>query len=302
MSAAAASFDGLTKAFGDDVLAVDDLTFEVGRGQVFGLLGPNGAGKTTALRMLLGLIRPTAGSSHLLGERVRPSVPVLSRVGALVESPAFVPHLSGMDNLRLYWQAGRNADDDMHLEPALEVAGLGNAINRKVRTYSQGMRQRLGLAQSLLGHPDLIVLDEPTNGMDPHQMREVRRLIRRLSDDGTTVLLSSHLLAEVEQVCTHAAVMNRGRLVTAGTVAALTGPSNTVLLDVDDRARARSLLAETAGVAAVDEQEDGLAVRLDGIRSSDVVARLVHGGVAVEQAVARRHLEDAFLELLGDDS
>jgi ABC-2 type transport system ATP-binding protein len=299
--APAVVIDGLTKSFSDEVLAVDDVHFTVGRGQVFGLLGPNGAGKTTALRMLLGLIRPSAGSASILGERVRPSAPVLARVGALVESPAFVPHLSGLANLHLYWAAGPNPHDDMHLDAALKVAGLGDAVRRKVRTYSQGMRQRLGLAQALLGRPVLVILDEPTNGMDPQQMREVRRLMTRLADDGTTVLLSSHLLAEVEQVCTHAAVMNRGRLVTTGTVAALTGPSNSVLLEVDDRGLARSILGVTTGVVDVGEQDDGLVVRLQGIRSSDVVARLVHGGVAVEQAMARRHLEDAFIELLAED-
>ena len=298
MSDAAVLVEGLTKAYGDEVLAVDDLTLRVERGAVFGLLGPNGAGKTTTLRMLLGLVRPSAGRAYLLGEPVRPGASVLERVGALVESPGFVPHLSGLANLQLYWESGRHPLSDARLEEALAVAQLGTAIHRKVRTYSHGMRQRLGLAQALLGQPRLVVLDEPTNGLDPAQMREIRELVRRLADDGTTVFLSSHLLAEVEQVCTSAAVMVRGRLVATGTVDELTGSTGTVYLEVGDRARARTVLSELAAVRSVDDEHDGLLVRLDGVPASALVARLVAADVAVEQVVTRRHLEEVYLDLV----
>jgi ABC-2 type transport system ATP-binding protein len=216
---------GLSKRFGSDVLAVDDLTFQVYPGQVCGLLGPNGAGKTTSLRVLLGLVYPTAGEARLLGEPVRPGTPLLRRVGALIEAAAFVPHLSGMTNLKLWWESGGERIADADMEGALAIAGLGDAINRKVKTYSQGMRQRLGLARVLLGRPEVLVLDEPTNGLDPGEMREVRQLVRRVAEAGATVLFSSHILAEVEQICTHAVVMDKGHLVASGSVSELVGGS-----------------------------------------------------------------------------
>ncbi len=165
---------GLTKRFSPEVLAVDNLDLTVESGQVCGLLGPNGAGKTTVLRMLLGLIHPTSGTAEIFGQRMRSSHPVLRRIGALVEGPAFVPHLSGMKNLEFYWRAGGQDLRESNIEEALEIAGLGSAINRKVKTYSKGMGQRLAIAQALLNKPDLLVLDEPTVGLDPEEMREIR--------------------------------------------------------------------------------------------------------------------------------
>jgi ABC-2 type transport system ATP-binding protein len=229
---------GLTKRYGR-VQAVADLDFEVMRGQVCGLLGPNGAGKTTALRMIVGLIRPTAGESRLFDRPVRPGVPELAHVGTMIEQAAFVPHLSGTRNLRLWWEAGGTAWSEADLEGALAVAGLGDAIERRVKTYSQGMRQRLGLARVLLGRPQLLLLDEPTNGLDPQEMRAVRELLRRLSDAGVTVLISSHLLSEIEQVCSHVVVMDKGQLVTAGTVKELLATSTTAYLEVGDAEAAR---------------------------------------------------------------
>ena len=207
---------GLSKQYGEGVLAVDDLSFEVERGQVCGLLGPNGAGKTTCLRMLLGLIKPTRGETYLFGEMVAPGTESLRRVGALIETAAFVPHLSGMKNLELWWKAGGARLADADFDEALAIADLGDAVKRKVKTYSQGMKQRLGLARVLLGRPEVLVLDEPTNGLDPGEMREVRLLVHRLADAGATVLFSSHVLAEVEQICSHAVVMDRGHLVAVG--------------------------------------------------------------------------------------
>ncbi len=292
---------GLTKRFGRGVVAVDRLDFAVDAGTVCGLLGPNGAGKTTTLRILLGLVHPSAGEARLFGERVRPGMPVLTRVGSMIEEAAFAPYLTGLANLRLYWQAGGDAWEDADVDSALAVAGLGDAVGRRVKTYSHGMRQRLGLARMLLGRPDVLVLDEPTNGLDPQEIREFRRLIRRLADSGATVLLSSHLLAEVEQVCSHAVVMDRGRLVAAGSVRELVRGARSVYIEVDDGDAAARVLGEMTGVRAVTADPPGLTLELDGTPRSEVVAALVHAGVGVETVMARNRLEDAFLGLVAED-
>ncbi|GAA3067104.1 ABC transporter ATP-binding protein [Streptosporangium carneum] len=213
--------DGLTKAYGNGELAVDGLSFTVEHGQVLGLLGPNGAGKTTTMRMMMGLIHPDAGEIRIFGHRVSPGAPVLSRLGSFVEGPGFLPHLTGRANLELYWKATGRPRQDAHFTEALEIAGLGGALDRAVRTYSQGMRQRLAIAQAMLGLPDLLVLDEPANGLDPPQIREMREVLIEYASRGRTVIVSSHLLAEVEQTCDHVVVMHRGRLVTAGPVSDL---------------------------------------------------------------------------------
>jgi ABC-2 type transport system ATP-binding protein len=223
---------GLTKAYANGHLAVDDLTLRVEKGQVLGLLGPNGAGKTTTLRMLMGLIHPDRGEIRIFGHRVTPGAPVLSRLGSFVEGPGFLPHLSGRDNLDLYWRATGRPSEESHVEEALRIADLGDALDRPVRTYSQGMRQRLAIAQAMLGLPDLLVLDEPTNGLDPPQIREMRAVLDHYAagdgepgGTGRTVIVSSHLLAEVEQTCTHVVVMAQGRRVAAGPVAEIIGTS-----------------------------------------------------------------------------
>ncbi|MBG0830726.1 alpha/beta fold hydrolase [Planomonospora sp. ID67723] len=213
--------EGVTKAYRNGELAVNDLSFTVEQGQVLGLLGPNGAGKTTTMRMMMGLIHPDAGEIRIFGHRVVPGAPVLSRLGSFVEGAGFLPHLSGRANLELYWKATGRPAGDARFEEALEIAGLGAALERAVRTYSQGMRQRLAIAQAMLGLPDLLVLDEPTNGLDPPQIREMREVLIRYAERGRTVIVSSHLLAEVEQTCSHVVVMHRGRLVTAGPVSEL---------------------------------------------------------------------------------
>jgi len=293
---------GLSKRFRGGVLAVDDLSFQVQPGQVCGLLGPNGAGKTTCLRVLLGLVYPTSGEARLLGEPVRPGTPVLRRVGALIESAAFVPHLSGMLNLKLWWESGGQRLADADLDGALAIAGLGDAINRKVKTYSQGMRQRLGLARVLLGRPDVLVLDEPTNGLDPGEMREVRQLVRRVAEAGATVLFSSHILAEVEQICSHAVVMDKGKLVAAGAVADLVGAAGSVYLEVDDVARAEGVLRTLPMVSRVDHEPAGLSIGMnDGGSRAALVAALVGAGVGVETVMVRRRLEDAFLGMVESD-
>ncbi|WP_240777119.1 CocE/NonD family hydrolase [Nonomuraea basaltis] len=216
---------GLTKAYRNGELAVDGLSFRVEQGQVLGLLGPNGAGKTTTMRMMMGLIRPDSGEIRIFGDRVTPGAPVLSRLGSFVEGPGFLPHLSGRDNIELYWAATGRPAADAHFDEALEIADLGKALERAVRTYSQGMRQRLAIAQAMLGLPDLLVLDEPTNGLDPPQIREMREVLKRYARDGRTVIVSSHMLAEVEQTCSHVVVMHHGRLVSAGPVSRLLTPA-----------------------------------------------------------------------------
>jgi ABC-2 type transport system ATP-binding protein len=299
MSGPVVEIVGLSKRFGAGVLAVDDLSFSVEPGQVCGLLGPNGAGKTTCLRLLLGLIRPTAGETRLFGRRVRPGTKELRRVGALIETAAFVPHLSGMQNLRMWWVEGGGRWSDANLDEALAIADLGSAIDRKVKTYSQGMRQRLGLARVLLGRPEVLVLDEPTNGLDPQEMREVRQLVHRVAEAGATVLFSSHVLAEVEQTCSHAVVMDRGKFVAGGSVESLIGTAGSVYVEVSDPVRARQVLDSLAVVVSVTAEPPGLAVEMrdHGSRAAMVKA-LVDAGVGVETVTLRRRLEDAFLGLV----
>jgi ABC-2 type transport system ATP-binding protein len=292
---------GLSKRFSETVLAVDNLDLTVEAGQVYGLLGPNGAGKTTVLRMLLGLIWPTSGSVRVFGEPMRPGHSVLRRVGAIVEGPAFVPYWSGQQNLEAFWRAGGGDWSTANSGLALEIAGLGEAIHRKVHTYSKGMQQRLAIAQALLNKPDLLVLDEPTLGLDPHEMREIRELLTTVAGEGTTVLLSSHILAEVEQVCSHAAVMAQGRLIANGTVAQLTGAATTVYLEVDDIDRAMVVIANLEGIGPIAREGPGLSVHLNGVPRKAIVVALVNASVGVETVMSRHHLEDAFLELVGED-
>ena len=291
---------GLTKEFGG-VRAVDDLTFRVGHGEVCGLLGPNGAGKTTTLRVLVGLLHPTRGSASLLGVPMTPSNPILARVGTMIEHADFVPFLSGMRNLQLHWQEAGGDFAQANVDEALAIADLGDAVHRKVKTYSQGMRQRLGIARALLGRPDVMVLDEPTNGLDPGEMREIRQLLQRLAGRGVTVLLSSHLLGEVEQVCSHVVVMERGHLVAAGTIDELTAATSSVYFEVDDVPRAQQLLAAHPGVRTVRDQDPGLVVELDDVRRAELVAALVHADIGVETVESQHRLEDEFLGLLAGD-
>jgi ABC-2 type transport system ATP-binding protein len=215
--------EGLTKRLGGGVLAVDGLDLVVRQGQILGLAGPNGAGKSVTLKILLGLVRPTSGRVELFGERVHPGARALGRVGALVDGPGFVPHLSGAENLRLAWRMTRASDPEAGIDRAIDIAGLGEAIDRPFKTYSHGMRYRLGLAQALLGAPELLLLDEPTTGLDPAHIFEIREAIANAAASGATVVFSSHLLSEVERICTHAAIMSAGRLIASGPVSELRG-------------------------------------------------------------------------------
>jgi ABC-2 type transport system ATP-binding protein len=292
--------EGLVKRIGR-VTAVDGLDLVVSRGEVMGLAGPNGSGKSVTLKVLLGLARPTAGRVRLFGEPVGPGAPVLARVGALIDGPGFVPHLSGLDNLRLAQRVVRRsrAAAEAELAEVLEVAGLGDAIRRRYATYSHGMRYRLGLAQALLGRPDLLLLDEPTTGLDPAHILEVREVIGAAARRGATVLLSSHLLAEVEHVCTHAAVVQSGRLVASGPVRELAGPAGLVQLAVDDVATAARVLRAVPEVRAVEAGDGVVRAAGDELRPLALFGALAAAGVTVRAFREGRTLEDAYLALVG---
>jgi ABC-2 type transport system ATP-binding protein len=291
--------EGLVKRIGR-VTAVDGLDLVVRRGEVMGLAGPNGAGKSVTLKVLLGLVRPTAGRVRLFGEPVRPGAPVLARVGAMVDGPGFVPHLSGLDNLRLAQRVlpRSRAAAEAELAEVLVVAGLGDAIRRRYATYSHGMRYRLGLAQALLGRPDLLLLDEPTTGLDPAHILEVREVIRAVAGRGATVLLSSHQMAEVEHVCTHAAVVQAGRLVASGPVRELAGPASLVQLAVDDAATATRVLRAVPEVRAVESGNGEVRAFGDDLRPLALFGALATAGVRVRAFREGRTLEDAYLALV----
>ena len=295
---------GLTKRFKGGQVAVDGVDLLVPRGAVYGFLGPNGSGKTTTIRMLLGLVAPTSGEHEVLGEAMPGgAAQVLPRVGALVEGPAFHPYLSGRDNLARVDAADRRADRGTAKERigvALERVGLSAAAGKRYRNYSLGMRQRLGLAAALLQPRELLVLDEPTNGLDPQGTREVRALVREVASEGMTVFVSSHLLSEVEQVCTHAGVMRAGRLVAQGTLDSLRGVA-APRLRVDTPAPGPALaVLERLGLSGV-PLEGGVSADLGAVPSEQVIDALVLGGVPVRQAsLDRPDLEELFVSLTGE--
>jgi ABC-2 type transport system ATP-binding protein len=300
----------LSKMFGKQA-AVSELALAVPRGSVFGFLGPNGSGKTTTIRMLLGLSSATTGQIHVLGEQIPDAAAnVLPRVGALVEGPAFYPFLSGRENLRRFDTANRFAASStrsVRVDAALDRVGLGHAAHKAAHAYSLGMKQRLGLANALLMPRDLLVLDEPTNGLDPQGTREVRSLIRSLASDGTTVFLSSHLLTEVEQVCTHVAVMSTGRLVAQGSLDELRSQGSArVVVHTPDVADARRVLA-SLGLVPDDAAADVVGADVVGaelpstVPAESVTAALVRADVRVRGlGVEGASLEDRFVALTGD--
>jgi ABC-type multidrug transport system ATPase subunit len=296
--------NGLTKRFRRQV-AVDRIGLEVPAGAVYGFLGPNGSGKTTTIRMLLGLIRPTAGEVSLLGSSMPAAArTVLRRVGSLVEGPAFHPYLSGRANLARLDAADRYSDprtSRSRIDSALDRVGLLAAAEKRYRAYSLGMRQRLAIANSLLMPRDLLILDEPTNGLDPQGTREVRHLITDLARDGATVLVSSHLLAEVEQICSHVGVMYEGRLVAQGPLSELRATSvQTVRVDTDRTEDAARVLTEL-GLSEITISPGYVTATLGDVAVEKIVPNLVNAAVPVLGfAVLRPSLEDVFVSLTGE--
>ncbi len=287
---------GLTKRYGRDILAVDSLDLNVFKGEVYGFLGPNGAGKTTTLRMLLGLIRPTSGKATVVGHQ--PGAPDgLKRIGAIVEMPAFYPYLSGYDNLQViadYCQVPSS-----RIGPALDQVELTPRAKQRFRAYSMGMKQRLGVAAALVKDPELLILDEPTNGLDPQGMIDMRNLIVRLGQGQRTVLVSSHLLGEVEQMCTRIGVIRKGRLIAEGTIDELRGAA-TLSVRADPMPQAEEILRRMLGTEAVTTSDGAFALKIDPARAAEVVRTLVTGGVDVSHVSAgQRSLEDVFIELTG---
>ena len=299
MSGVVIQTNALTKRYGR-VLAVDHLSLQVPHGHVFGLLGPNGAGKTTVMGMLLGLVRPTSGSFSLLGAEGG-GKDALRRIGAIVETPAFYPYLSGRRNLA-YFQGVMGHRNPSELDELLQRVGLGDRADDAFKTYSLGMKQRLGLAYALLGDPELLLLDEPTNGMDPAGMAEVRDLIRDLGTEGRTILLSSHLLHEVEQVCDSVAIIAKGRLVVQGDVADLLRPQEQVRLRTTDDAKALAILTDSDEIETARVEDDALVVTIAHARSSELTALLSKSEVYVtEIAPLQVSLEQYFLDVTGEN-
>ena len=289
----------LTKHYGS-IVAVDGLSMSVPRGHVFGLLGPNGSGKTTTMSMLLGLVRPTAGGFSLFGSSDGLEE-ALHRVGAIIESPTFYPYLTGRQNL-LYFQgiSGRGASQD--IDGLLERVGLEGRGDHRFRTYSLGMKQRLGLAYSLLGDPELLFLDEPTNGMDPSGMAEVRDLIRSLGTGGRTVLLSSHLLHEVEQVCDSVAILSKGKLIAQGDVADLLRSQEQIRVKTTDNAKAVEVLSALAWIEDVMIEDGEVVVAAPSDRVPELSTALGRSEVYVTDiSTGQKSLESYFLEVTGDE-
>jgi len=287
----------LSKRYGQSITAVDALDLKVHRGEVFGFLGPNGAGKTTTLRMLLGLIRPTSGSAQVVGHR--PGDPAgLARIGSLVESPAFYPYLSGRENLKVV--ADYAGVPHLRIDAALDEVELLPRAKDRFGTYSMGMKQRLAVAAALIKEPELMILDEPTNGLDPQGVVEMRTLIRQLGTGSRTVLLSSHLLNEVEQICDRVAIIRKGKLVAQGRVDELRGQASLIVKATPSEAARRSLV-QMLGQGAVSGVDGTLRLSVNPDRAADINAALVSAGIRVsELRPAERTLEEVFLSLTGE--
>lgn len=294
--------EALGKRFGK-LQAVQDLNLQIRQGDVYGFLGPNGAGKTTSIRMILGLIAPSSGTARIFGHDIRRQFrQAIRQVGAMVEGPAFYPYLTGRQNLEIYGRLSGGVSAS-RLQETLELVGLGRWGEAKVKEYSQGMRQRLGIAQALLHQPKLLILDEPTNGLDPHGMREIRSLLRRISqEDGTTIFLSSHLLAEMEMICNRIGVMHRGVILVQGKVDELLGQSAEVAsLQVDQTEAAQSLLRKKFGIAATCIKPGWLEFPLQGRDLFPLNRELIAAGLTVHAISPRRRtLEEYFVSLTGE--
>jgi ABC-2 type transport system ATP-binding protein len=296
---------GLGKRYGGDHLAVDGLDLEVPHGAVYGFLGPNGSGKTTTIRMLLGLIEPSFGHCELLGEPIPGAAErVLPRVGALVEGPAFHPYMSGRDNLRRLDDADPTTAPETaatRIDLALDRVGLLAAARKRFRAYSLGMKQRLAIAAALLRPRDLLILDEPTNGLDPQGTREVRSIIADLARDGVTIMLSTHLLSEVEQICSHVGIMHRGKLKIQRPLDTLTDDAARRVAVTTPGPEAAAAVLSELGMDDVTRAEGRAGALLGDIDADKVVVALVNAGVPVHGfAVDQPGLEDVFVSLTGE--
>ncbi len=291
---------GLTKRYGGRITAVDDLDLGVRRGEVYGFLGPNGAGKTTTLRMLLGLIKPSSGTATVLDEE--PGAPAgLARVGALVESPAFYPYLSGRDNLRV--MARYSGVAPSRVEEVLQQVELSGRAGDKFKQYSLGMKQRLGVAAALLKDPELLILDEPANGLDPKGMADMRAIIRGVRGEGKTVLLSSHLLGEVEQICDRIGVILRGKLVVERTMEELRGREEGLLVRAEPLEEAARVAQDLPEVEEAQVADGMLRITADPTRAAEINTGLVNAGLRVSEVrPVERSLEEMFLELTGGET
>ena len=297
---------GLTKRFGlrsKGILAVDGLNLEIRQGEVFGFLGPNASGKTTTIGMLLGLIRPTSGSIELFGQDIQNNLPsLLKRVGAVLENSPFYPYLSGRDNLEVFARTIGGVSPG-RIGEALETVGLKTRAKSKTKTYSLGMKQRLAIALALLNDPDLIILDEPTNGLDPSGIIEIRELIRSLGRQGKTIFLSSHLLHEVEQVCDHVAILNKGRVVARGPVSELLHRGKRLQLRVSDAESAASLLMDVEWIKTIEIENDLVFIEAPEDKAADVNEILVKNGIRVSgMRMSEDSLEEFFLDTIDEET
>ncbi len=292
----------LSKSFGTRK-AVNNLSLEISEGSVFGFLGPNGSGKSTTIRMMTALISPDGGEVFIQGNSVQKMKNrALQDVGALIEKPDFYKHLSGETNLKML--ARMDGIDEKRIKLVLEKTGMKNRRNDKVKTYSQGMKQRLGIAQALLSHPKLLILDEPTNGLDPQGMKEIRDLICELSDEGITIFISSHLLDEVQKICSHAAIISLGKLITSGTINTLLSNSEYVKTEVDvsQPQKASELLLQQDWVQSCNMIDAKLLVNLKRKNTAKLVEFLIQNSFKIYAVIPRTSLEDLFLSKVGTES
>jgi ABC-2 type transport system ATP-binding protein len=296
----AISTAGLTKRYGD-FTAVDHLTIEVERGEIFGFLGPNGAGKTTTMRMLLGLVRPTAGSANILGMDVSSQLPeILAKTGSIIENPTFYPYLSGYDNLKVV--ARLTSSPDSRIAEVLDLVDLTGDAKRKFKKYSLGMKQRLAVGASLLNNPDLLILDAPANGLDPAGIVEMRNLMRNLKENGHSVFISSHVLHEIEQMCDRIAILNHGKVVVQGSVAALLGAGQRIEIRIDDAQEAVKTLKAIDWVSDVTLQDGRLVVIAPVERSAEINRALAEKGLfATEIRPGEESLEQYFLGVTSEE-
>lgn len=300
MSEVILSVKNLSKSFGKRK-AVDSLSFEIREGEIFGFLGPNGAGKSTAIRAMLSLIKPDDGDIEIFNKSVRKyHNSALQGVGALVERPDFYEYLSAYKNLSIL--AIMDKVPKNRIVEVLKIVGLANRGEDKVKAYSQGMKQRLGIAQALLSNPRLLILDEPTNGLDPRGMKEVRGLIQKLAQEGITILLSSHLLHEVEQVCTTMAIINLGKLIKIGSVHDLLNEADTFITEIKAKPiiKARKILKDSKFISSVEENNGVFKIKIANKDIGQLTRDLVKAGIDVSAIIPRTSLEDYFLSLTGD--